>query len=95
MENKYRKRRNKMNVFEIICMIAGIVGLFYNPNRNVQGTASVICHNIYKIIVNYLQSKDRRLCVHFRKLYFLFQRMLRYPTLVKQAIEYLQHPPQT
>lgn len=40
-----------MNVFEIICMIAGIVGLFYNPNRNVQGTASVICHNIYKIIV--------------------------------------------
>lgn len=29
-----------MNVFEIICMIAGIVGLFYNPNRNVQGTAS-------------------------------------------------------
>ena len=41
----------KMNVFEIICMIVGIVGLFYNPNYNVQGTVSVICHNIYKIIM--------------------------------------------
>ena len=40
-----------MNVFEIICMIAGIVGLFYNPNRTVQGTASIICYNIYKIIM--------------------------------------------
>lgn len=40
-----------MNVFEIICMIAGIVGLFYNPNRNVQGMGAVICYNIYKIIM--------------------------------------------
>ena len=40
-----------MNVFEIICMISGIVGLFYNPSLNVQGTVSVICHNIYKIIM--------------------------------------------
>lgn len=40
-----------MNVFEIICMIAGIVGLFYNPNCHIEGTASVICHNIHKIIM--------------------------------------------
>ncbi len=41
----------KMNVFEIICMIVGIVGLFYNPNYKLQGTVSGICHNIYKIIM--------------------------------------------
>ena len=40
-----------MNAFEIICMVVGIVGLFYNPNHHVEGTASVICHNIYKIIM--------------------------------------------
>lgn len=40
-----------MNVFEIICMIAGIVGLFYNPNCHIEGTSSVICHNIHKIIM--------------------------------------------
>ena len=40
-----------MNVFEIICMISGIVGLFYNPSINVEGRVSVICHNIYKIIM--------------------------------------------
>ena len=45
--------------------------------------------------VNYLQSKDCRLSVGFRKLHFLFHRMLQYPTLVKQASGYLQHPPQT
>ena len=40
-----------MNAFEIICMIVGIVGLFYSPNRHVEGMVSVICHNIYKIIM--------------------------------------------
>ena len=40
-----------MNAFEIICMIVGIIGLFYNPNHHVESTASVICYNIYKIIM--------------------------------------------
>ena len=45
--------------------------------------------------VNYLQSKDCRLSVGFRKLHFLIHRMLQYLMLVKQADKYLPHPPQT
>lgn len=75
----------RLELMELDCVPMKKYKFSFEENENGEWKITAFEKNKFNefsiFMVNYLQSKDCRLCVHFRKLYFLIHQMLQYPTL--------------